>query len=272
MSVLVWDQTGDRFYETGIKNGVLYKYDSVVPADFSATETYAVGDKVMYASGTEAKKKYQCKTAITTAGAWDATKWDELKSNYAPGVAWNGLSSVSESPSGAEENKIYADDIKYLSLRSAEDLGLTIEAYTYPDEWMACDGSASVVPGVTIGQQSRSMFGLCYKTVVGNDVDGNDKGYKLHLIYGATAAPSQRSYQTINDSPEAITFSWEVTTTPVNITGKKPAASVIIDSTKLDASGLTKLATLEGYLFGTANSTPYLPMPEDIVTLFTTQG
>ena len=263
MSVLVWDQTGDRFYETGVKNGVLYPYDSATPEEFDTTKAYAVGDKVAHTS-----KKYICKTA-TTAGEWNADNWEELKSNYAPGVAWNGLSAVTESPSGAEETKIYADDIKYLSLRSAEDFGLTVEAYTYPDEWMACDGSASIVPGVVIGQQARSMFGLCYKTVVGNDIDGNDKGYKLHLVYGATASPSERAYQTSNDSPEAITFSWEVTTTPVDITGKKPASSITIDSTKLDAAGLKNLTTLEGYLFGTETSAPYLPLPADIIALFT---
>lgn len=219
MSKLVWDNTGDRLYETGVKNGVLY---------------------VQSSSGT-----------------------------YPKGVAWNGLTAVTESPSGAEATALYADDIKYLSLMSTEEFGATIEAYTYPEEFEACDGSASLVDGVSIGQQKRTAFGLCYRTTIGNDTDGNDHGYKLHIIYGALASPSEKAYASINDSPEAITFSWEVTTTPVNVTGFKPTASLVIDSTKADP---TKLAALETILYGsdTASGTdPRLPLPDEIKTLMT---
>ena len=197
MSKIVWDQTGERLFETGVDRGVLYP--------------------------------------IQTGGL------------YNKGVAWNGLTAVTESPSGAEATDLYADNIKYLSMRSAETFGATVEAYTYPDEFAECDGSAQLVEGVVIGQQSRKMFGLSYRTVLGNDVDLNDHGYKLHLIYGATASPSEKAYATINDSPEAITFSWEVATTPVNVAGFKPTASVIIDSTKADP---TCLKNLEDILYG----------------------
>lgn len=221
MAKLVWDKTGDRLYETGVKNGVLY---------------------------------------IPTAGV------------YSKGVAWNGLTAVTESPSGAEATALYADDTKYLSLMSAEEFGATIEAYTYPDEFAACDGSAELADGVMIGQQKRSTFGLCYKTTIGNDTEGNDHGYKLHIIYGAQAKPSERAYATINDSPEAITFSWEITTTPVNVTGAKPTASLVIDSTKADPS---KLAALEDILYGKdgepANE-PRLPLPDEIKSLMTAAG
>lgn len=216
MSRLVWDKTGERLYETGVKNGVLY-----IPA-----------------SGV-----------------------------YSKGVAWNGLTAVTESPSGAEATALYADDIKYLSLISTEEFGATIEAYTYPDEFAECDGSADIADGVTIGQQTRKTFGLCYKTTIGNDVDGNGYGYKLHIIYGALASPSEKAYATINDSPEAITFSWEITTTPVNVTGAKPTASLVIDSTKADP---TKLAALEDILYGKdgdGSAEPRLPLPDEIKTL-----
>ena len=216
MSRLVWDKTGERLYETGVKNGVLY-----IPA-----------------SGV-----------------------------YSKGVAWNGLTAVTESPSGAEATALYADDIKYLSLMSTEEFGATIEAYTYPDEFAECDGSADIADGVTIGQQTRKTFGLCYKTTIGNDVDGNGYGYKLHIIYGALASPSEKAYATINDSPEAITFSWEITTTPVNVTGAKPTASLVIDSTKADP---TKLAALEDILYGKdgdGSAEPRLPLPDEIKTL-----
>ena len=213
MSKLVWDQTGKRFYETGVKNGVLY---------------------------------------IPTAGVYDK------------GVAWNGLTAVTESPSGAEATPLYADDIKYLNLLSAEEFGGTIEAYTYPDEFMVCDGSAELATGVYIGQQKRSTFGLCYRTVLGNDVDNNDYGYKLHLVYGALAAPSEKGYSTINDDPEAITLSWEFTTTPVTVAGHKPTASITIDSTKVDAE---KLAALEAILYGSETEEARLPLPEEIATL-----
>lgn len=221
MAKLVWDKTGDRLYETGVKNGVLY---------------------------------------IPTSGV------------YSKGVAWNGLTAVTESPSGAEATALYADDTKYLSLMSAEEFGATIEAYTYPDEFAACDGSAELADGVMIGQQKRSTFGLCYKTTIGNDTEGNDHGYKLHIIYGAQAKPSERAYASINDSPEAITFSWEITTTPVNVTGAKPTASLVIDSTKADPS---KLAALEDILYGKdgePGNEPRLPLPDEIKSLMTAAG
>ena len=215
MGKLVWDQSGKRFYETGVKMGVLYVQDE--------------------------------------SGA------------YPKGVAWNGLTAVNETPSGAEATPLYADDIKYLNLRSAEAFGATIEAYTYPEEFEKCDGSAELAPGVKIGQQARNAFGLCYRTVVGNDIAGNDFGYKIHIIYGATAAPSEKSYSTINDSPEAITFSWEVNCTPVEIDGFKPTASLIIDSTKVDAE---KLAALEAKLYGGESSEAMLPLPSEIAQMF----
>jgi hypothetical protein len=216
MSKLVWDNVGERLYETGVKQGVLYP--------ISATGTYDLG------------------------------------------VAWNGLTAVTESPSGAEATPLYADDIKYLNLMSNEEFGGTIEAYMYPDEFMECDGSASLVAGVSIGQQPRKTFGLCYRTTLGNDVASNDYGYKLHLVYGALASPSEKAYATINDSPEAITFSWEFSTTPVNVTGHKPTASLTIDSTKVDAE---KLAALEAILYGTESAEARLPLPDEIATLMT---
>lgn len=216
MSKIVWDESGKRFYETGVKNGVLYVQDE---------------------SG-----------------------------NYPKGVAWNGLTAVTESPSGAEATELYADDMKYLEIRSAETFGATIEAYTYPEEFEVCDGSAAIAKGVNAGQQDRKPFGLCYRTVVGNDVQGNALGYKLHLIYGAVASPSEKAYSTINDSPEAITFSWEVTTTPVNLDGFKPTACITIDSTKVEPA---KLAELEKKLFGDTAGEPQLPLPNEIKQMFT---
>lgn len=193
---------------------------------------------------------------------------------YGDGVAWNGLTAVTESPSGAEATAIFADDIKYLNLYSAEEFGATIEAYTYPDEFAECDGSPSPVTGMTIGQQPRKAFGFCYRTVVGNDVDGEAHGYKIHLLYGCRVSPSERAYQTINDSPEAITFSWELTTTPVAVTDAngqvisnyKPTACVVIDSTKADA---TKLAALEAILYGGDNDDATLPLPGAVITALT---
>lgn len=219
---LVWDKTGERYYETGVKQGVVYPQ--------------------------------------TTGGT------------YPNGVAWNGLSAVTESPSGAEANPVYADDIKYLNLMSNEEFGATIEAYTYPDEFAQCDGSAEIATGVSIGQQTRKTFGLSYKTTLGNDTEGNDYGYKLHLIYGALAAPSEKAYSTINDSPEAIIFSWEVTTTPVNVSGFKHTAQLTIDSTKVDAG---KLATLEEILYGKDptepegedGKEPRLPLPDEVAEI-----
>ena len=186
---------------------------------------------------------------------------------YSNGVAWNGLTSVSESPEGAEATDLYADDIKYLTLMSAENFKATIEAYTYPVEFEECDGSATIANGVVIGQQSRKPFGLCYRTAIGNDTDGNEHGYKLHIVYGCQASPSEKQYSTINDSPEAITFSWEVNTTPVNVNGKKPTATLIIDSTKADKA---KLTALEAILYGSEEKEPRLPLPDEIATLMTT--
>lgn len=222
MSRIVWDQTGERYYETGVKQGVLYPIDD--------------------------------------------------KGAYSKGVAWNGLTAVTESPSGAEATPLYADDIKYLNLMSAEDFGATIEAYTYPDEFAECDGSAEIAKGITAGQQNRKVFGLCYRTAFGNDTDGTDYGYKLHLVYNALASPSDKAYATINDSPEAITFSWEVTTTPVTIPGFKPSASLTINSTQIDPD---KLKELEDILYGKdpagADSDDgveaRLPLPEEIMAL-----
>lgn len=216
MSKIVWDQTGDRLYETGVKNGVLYPVSS--------------------------------------------------EGTYPKGVAWNGLTAVTESPSGAEATALYADDMKYLNLYSAEEFGATVEAYTYPAEFGECDGSATIAKGVQIGQQSRKAFGLCYRTVIGNDTDGESHGYKLHIIYGAMASPSEKAYSTINDSPEAITFSWELTTTPINVTGKKPTASLVIDSTEADP---VKLAALEEILYGKDDVEARLPLPDEIATLMT---
>ena len=219
MSKIVWDQTGERLYETGVKRGVLYVQD--------------------------------------TGGT------------YPKGVAWNGLTAVTESPSGAEATPLYADDIKYLNLISTEELGGTIEAYTYPDEFAECDGSASIATGVYIGQQSRKTFGMCYTTTVGNDVDSNAHGYKLHLIYGALASPSEKAYSTINDSPEAITFSWEFSTTPVNVTGFKPTANIVIDSTKATPE---KMAALEKILYGDTEVEPRLPLPNEVAQVMSAGG
>lgn len=228
MSRLVWDKIGERRYETGAKQGVLYPMDA--------------------------------------------------KGAYSKGVAWNGLTAVTESPSGAEPTALYADDMKYLNLLSAEEFGATIEAYTYPDEFAECDGSVEIAKGVMAGQQPRKMFGLCYRTALGNDTEGTDHGYKLHLIYGAQAAPSEKGYSTINDNPDAITFSWEVSTTPVEVPGlKKPTACLTIDSTKTDA---TKLKALEDILYGkdgtgsgsSGGTEARLPLPSEIITLMGVQA
>ena len=219
MAKLVWDQTSERLYETGVKNGVLYLFK---------------------------------------------------EGKYQPGVAWNGLISVTESPSGAEATALYADDIKYLNLVSAEEFGATVEAYTYPEEFGQCNGEATLgadLAGVYVGQQNRCTFGMAYRTTVGNADDGNSYGYKLHLIYGALAAPSERAYTSINDSPEAITFSWEISTTPVPITkveGLKPTAYVVIDSTKV---GTGVMAKIEAKLFGTESDEPTLLTPDEIYDL-----
>lgn len=213
---LVFDKTGERFYETGNDRCVFYK---------------------QAAGGT-----------------------------YPRGVAWNGLISVTERPGGAESNDLYADNIKYASLRSAETFDATIEAYTYPDEFAECDGSAEAAPGVFVGQQNRDPFGLSYRTLIGNDTatDGDD-GYKLHLVYNATASPSEKSYQTVNDSPEAITFSWEIETTPVPVTGYKPTAILTVNSTKVDVNALKQL---EDILYGTDEAEARLPLPDEVIALF----
>jgi hypothetical protein len=184
---------------------------------------------------------------------------------YNSGFAWNGLTTVTESPSGAEPNPQYADNIKYLNLYSAEEFGATIEAFTYPEEFGQCDGTALPSPGLAVGQQGRKMFGLSYRTKVGNDVDGSDFGYKLHLIYGAQAAPSEKAYATINDSPEAISFSWEITTTPVPVTDYKPTALIVVDSTVVDAADLK---ALEDLLYGVAATAAALPTPDAVIALF----
>lgn len=184
---------------------------------------------------------------------------------YANGVAWNGLTSVSETPSGAEPNAQYADNIKYLNLFSAEEFGATLEAFTYPDEFAQFDGLGTPIAGVTVGQQARRSFGLSYRTKIGNDINGDDHGYKLHLIYGCSASPSEKAYNTINDSPEAITFSWELSTIPVAVTGMRPTSIVTIDSTKVDADALSDL---EDMLYGTGGSDPHLPLPDAVIGLF----
>lgn len=192
--------------------------------------------------------------------------YDSTNSTYKAGVAWNGLTGVTESPSGAEATALYADNIKYLNLYSAEEFGATVEAYTYPDEFADLDGTAEIAKGVRIGQQKRGMFGLAYRTKIGSDVDGNDHGFKLHLIYGAMASPSEKGYQTINDSPEAITFSWELTTTPIAVDGFKPTACVTIDSTKCDPDKLTAFLEI---LQGSDNSDSRLPLPDEVASKLT---
>lgn len=220
MAILVWDKTGERFYETGVNHGVLYPQN---------------------ADGT-----------------------------YSTGVVWNGLTGVTESPDGAEPTDLWADNIKYASLRSAETFGATIEAYTYPEEFAECDGSYAVSAGVYLGQQARKPFGFSYRTEVGSDTIADASGneaYKLHIIYNATASPSEKAYETINDSPDAITFSWELTTTPVPVSGRKPTATITIDSTKADK---TKLKALEDTLYGTDSEDPTLPPPDEVIGMFTT--
>lgn len=197
----------------------------------------------------------------------------EADKQYSKGYAWNGLTSVSESPSGAESTALYADNIKYLNMLSAEEFGGTIEAYTYPEAFAECDGSILIAPGVTIGQQARVPFGLSYQTVVGNDTVGEAFGYKIHLVYGCLASPSDRSYSTINDSPEAITFSWEFSTTPVNVECAKATSLVTIDSTKFTTEAdKAKLKALEDILYGTETEEPRLPLPDEIKTMFATSG
>lgn len=238
MSIITWDKTGEKLFETGTKNGVLYPWMDAIPGDDTTTPP----------------------TAPIPAG-------------YRMGYAWNGLTAVTESPEGAEETAEYADDIKYLSLRSAEEFKYTIEAYTYPEEFGQCDGSANLgsIPGVFVSQQKRRMFGFSFVTTVGNDVDGNDYGEKYHLIYSATASPSERSYESINDSPEAITFSWECSTTAIDMPGDlKKSAIITIDTTKLTEQGKINLETLKSKLYGTETSDPYLPLPAEVLSIMST--
>ena len=188
----------------------------------------------------------------------------QLDNSYSKGFAWNGLSAVNENPSGAEATPVFADNIKYLNMLSAEEFGATVEAYTYPDEFAECDGSAEIVKGVTAGQQPRKMFGLSYKTLIGNDVKDTEAGYKLHLIYNAKASPSEKNYGTVNDNPEAMTLSWELTTTPVNVPGFKPTSHIVIDSRKCDSA---KLKAFEEILYGSVSADPRLPKPEEVITL-----
>lgn len=212
---IVWDKSGERLYETGISNGVLYPQN--------------------------------------TGGT------------YPKGVAWNGLTAVTESPSGAEPTPLYADNIKYLNLMSVEEFGFSIEAYMYPDEFAACNGEAELQKGVNVGQQKRTPFGLSYRTIIGNDTDGDAHGYKIHLVYGALAAPSEMAHNTVNDSPEASTMSWECSTTPVSVEGMKPTAHIIIDSTKVDGD---KLTAFEKILYGSEEAEARLPLPDEVKTLF----
>ena len=202
-------------------------------------------------------------------GVKNGVLYPQVEGAYPKGVAWNGLTAVTESPSGAEPTALYADDIKYLELLSNEEFGCTIEAFTYPDEFKVCNGEATLAAGVTIGQQIRVPFGFCYKTILGNDEKKNDYGYKLHLVYGATASVSEKAYQTINDSPEAITFSWEVTTTPVSVNGFKPTAQLTIDSTTIAPE---KLTALEDILYGKAETEARLPLPDEIAELVKAAG
>ena len=195
--------------------------------------------------------------------------YPQVDGAFPKGVAWNGLISVSENPSGAEDTALYADNMKYLNLKSAEEFGATIECYTYPDEWAACDGSAELIPGVMLGQQKRNTFGFSYRTKLGNDTEGDDHGYKIHLIYNCSASPSERSYSTVNDSPEAITFSYEITTTPLTLEGYKPVASITIDSTKIDPE---KLTALEKVLYGDGETEARLPLPSELETIFGIAG
>lgn len=233
MAKLEWDKTGERLYETGTKMGVVYPYNDSFEADSLQEETHGL-------------------TAT--------------KTKYGEGVAWNGLTAVTESPSGADPTDLYADDIKYLSIRAAETFGGTIECYTYPDAVAVLNGEVSLLEGVTIGQQSRSAFGMSYRTILGNDTELNNHGYKLHLVYGATISPSERAYSTVNDSPDAITFSFEFETTPVNftVTSKTYTTSIItIDSTSL-GTHTENLKKLEACLYGTESTKAFLPLPDEV--------
>lgn len=220
MTRIQWDQTGEKLYETGVSNGVIYPQSS---------------------NGT-----------------------------YPAGVGWNGLTNVSEKPTGAEATALWADNIKYLNLLSKEEFEGSIEAFMYPDEFAECNGEKELVVGMKIGQQPRKPFGFCYRTILGNDTELEDHGYKIHIVYGATVSPSERAYETVNDSPSAITFSWDFKTVPVDVTGAKPTASVEINSTDFTGDNASKLTALENVLYGSADADPRLPLPDEIKTILTT--
>ena len=220
MAKLVWDEQGDRLFETGVDNVVLFPFDP---------------------SGTD---------------------------GYAAGVAWNGVTAINENPSGGEATALYADNIKYLNLMSVEELGLGIEAYDSPDEFDECDGSKEIATGVSIGQQERKHFGICYRTLIGNDELGTNKGYKIHIVYDCVASPTERAHSTVNDSPEAETMSWDCSTIPIPVADHKPTASVVIDSTKIDA---TKLEAIKDALYGTENTESKILLPAKIIEIMTQQ-
>ena len=278
MAKLKWHETGEKYYETGIKDVALYIWDESIDKyvhvpEGTAAPTFAAG-KYFNKSGTE----YVALDTVPNDWAENYTNYYQLNNTeYSVGVAWNGVTSLSETPSGGEASDLYADDDKYLSLYSEEQLGASIEAYTYPDEWEQCDGAATV-DGVGLKQQTRKMFGLSYITTVGNDTNGNDEGEKLHLLYGCKASPSDRSYATINDSPEAITFSWELTTTKQEVTGYKKTALITIDTTKLtpgsDHTGKSnpKYIALKDLVQGSANGNPTLPRPDVVLEMMDGAG
>ena len=234
MSRIIWDAQGERLYEMGVKQGVLYPVQS-------ESAKHTISEK-------------------------------EYTTPYTKAVPWNGLTQVSQSPDGAEPTDLYADNQKYVTLRSAETFGATVECYTYPDEFKPCNGEAELMPGVYAGQQGRKAFGMSYRTEIGNDTDGQEHGYKLHLVYGASVSPSEESYESINDSPEAITMSWEISTTPVTVTGFKPTAHLEIDSTKVKAEELTAFEAILYGKDGAEQAEPRLPLPDEIATLFTAAG
>lgn len=272
---LKWHETGKKFYETGIKDVALYIWDETLPKNIYVANddsTYAA-NKFYSRSGTAGEYTYTLLTSDTAPEGWAENYTDYFvatpnPTEYGEGVAWNGVTSLSETPSGGEASDLYADDDKYLSLYSEEQLGASLEAYTYPDEWEQCDGAANV-NGVGLGQQERKMFGLSYITTVGNDTNGNDEGEKLHLLYGCKASPSDRSYATINDSPEAITFSWELTTTKQEVAGHKKTALLTIDTTRLEGGKKNpKYIALKNMVQGTANTAPILPKPQVVLDMF----
>lgn len=268
---LKWHEAGKKFYETGIKDVALYIWDEDAAKYVANTDRTYEKDKYYERTGSAEPYTYTLLTSSTAPENWSTNYTDYYVVNpteYSDGVAWNGVTSLNETPSGGEASDLYADDDKYLSLYSEEQLGASLEAYTYPDEWEQCDGAANV-NGVGLGQQERVMFGLSYITTVGNDTKGNDEGEKLHLLYGCKASPSDRSYATINDSPEAITFSWELTTTKQEVAGHKKTALLTIDTTRLEGGKKNpKYIALKNMVQGTANSAPILPKPQVVLDMF----